>query len=104
MTLPDGLLAAARNYLDITWPDPDGDEKLSGILLRGIKRLNGVAGTTLDFTVEDTPRELLLDYARYVRAEALDEFQSNYLHELLNLQIREETARIEAERRQGADV
>lgn len=104
MTLPDGLLAAARNYLDITWPDPDGDEKLSGILKRGIQYLNGVAGTALDFAIEDTPRALLLDYARYVRAEALDEFQSNYLHELLNLQIREEAARVETERQQAADV
>lgn len=104
MTLPDGLLAAARNYLDITWQDPDGDEKLSGILQRGIQYLNGVAGTALDFMAEDTPRALLLDYARYVRADALDEFQSNYLHELLNLQIREEAARVEIERQQGADV
>lgn len=102
MALPDGLLEAARNYLDITWEDADGDKKLSGILARGVRYLDGVAGAALDYAAEDAPRALLLDYARYVRADALDEFQTNYLHELLALQIREEVARIDPS--QTADV
>lgn len=87
MPLPDGLLAAVKNYLDITWGDPDGDTKLSGIIMRGMRYLDKVAGAELDYSVEDKPRELLMDYCRYVRSNALDEFQNNYLHELLSLQI-----------------
>lgn len=87
MVLPDGLLAAVKNYLDITWDDPDGDKKLSGIILRGMRYLDKAAGAELDYTAEDKPRELLMDYCRYVRSNALDEFQRNYLHELLSLQI-----------------
>lgn len=90
MALPDGLLDAVRNYLDITWTDADGDLKLIGIISRGIKYINSVAGTELDYTIEDKPRELLFDYCRYVRSNALDEFQTNYLPELLSLQISEE--------------
>lgn len=90
MALPDGLLDAVRNYLDITWTDADGDTKLIGIISRGIKYINSVAGTELDYTIEDKPRELLFDYCRYVRSNALDEFQTNYLPELLTLQISEE--------------
>jgi hypothetical protein len=88
--LPDGLLMAVRNYLDITWEDPAGDQKLAGIIARGIKYINSVAGAELDYTVEDKPRELLFDYCRYARSNALDEFQNNYLHELLSLQISQE--------------
>lgn len=102
MALPEGLLEAARNYLDITWKDADGDKKLSGILERGMKYLDGIAGAGLDYSDEDAPRALLLDYARYVRSNALDEFQANYLHELLALQIREEVARHDKE--QAPDV
>lgn len=87
MPLPDGLLAAVKNYLDITWDDPDGDTKLSGIIARGMRYLDKAAGAELDYTIEDKPRELLMDYCRYVRSNALDEFQRNYLHELLSLQI-----------------
>ena len=90
MSLPAGLLDAVKNYLDITWEDPAGDEKLAGIISRGIKYLNSVAGAELDYTEEDKPRELLFDYCRYVRSNALDEFQVNYLHELLSLQIQQE--------------
>ncbi len=90
MNLPIVLLEAVKNYLDITWDDPAGDEKLSGIIARGIKYINSVAGAELDYTVEDKPRELLFEYCRYVRSNALDEFAINYQHELLSLQIAQE--------------
>lgn len=88
--LDEILLIAVKNYLDITWHDPAGDNKLSGIIARGIKYINKVAGAELDYTVEDKPRELLFDYCRYVRSNALDEFLTNYLPELLSLQIEQE--------------
>ena len=84
------LLEAVKNYLDITWTDASSDTKLTGIISRGMARLQDIAGVSLDFTVEDSPRALLFDYCFYARANALDEFQTNYLHELLSLQQREE--------------
>lgn len=102
MTLPEWLLGDVRNYLDITWEDSASDSKLGGIIARGMKYLNGVAGAELDYTAEDKPRELLFDYVRYVRSNALDEFQQNYLHELLSLQISEEVKSYVAE--QSTDV
>lgn len=97
MELPIGLLEAVRNYLDITWDDPEGDVKLSGIVSRGMKYINKAAGVELDYTVEDKPRELLFDYCRYARSNALDKFQANYLHELLSLQIEKEVEAYVAE-------
>lgn len=101
MALPDGLLDAVRNYLDITWEDPVGDKKLTGIISRGMKYIDNVAGEACDYTVEDKPRELLFDYVRYARANALDEFQNNYLHELLSFQNQKEVARYVAEQSTG---
>jgi hypothetical protein len=87
MALPDGLLDAVKNYLDITWSlDNAGEQKLSGIIARGMSRLNKAAGAVLDFSKEEKPRELLMDYCRYVRSNALDEFEKNYEHELIDLQ------------------
>lgn len=97
MALPDGLLDAVKNNLDITWDDPGGDTKLSGIIARGIKYLDTSAGMTLDYTAEDKPRELLMEYCRYARSNALDEFQTNYLHELLTLQIQAEVGAYDTE-------
>jgi hypothetical protein len=97
MSIPDGVLEAVKNYLDITWTDDAGDTKLSGIILRGMKYLNNIAGTELDYTEEDRPRELLFDYCRYVRSHALEDFQKNFSHELLSLHISAEVQAYEAE-------
>ena len=97
MALPEGLLEAVKNYLDITWADNAGDEKLSGIIARGMKYIDAAAGEELDYTEEDKPRELLMEYVRYARSNALDEFQNNYLHELLSLQIAKEVERYDTE-------
>lgn len=94
MALPDGLLDAAKNYLDLTWTLSTGEQaKLTGIIERGMKYLDGVAGEALDYTAEDAPRALLFDYARYARSNALDEFATNYQHELLGLQVARQAAR-----------
>lgn len=87
------LLGAARNRLNITWEDAEGDETLSGILRRGMAYLDDIAGEPLDYAQEGLHRELLFDYAVYVRSEALDQFQANYLPELLKLQTRKEAER-----------
>lgn len=90
MALPEGLLEAVRAYLDITWVDEAGDKKLSGIIARGMNYLDKAAGAALDYTKEEKPRELLMDYCRYARSHALENFQTNFLSELLSLQIAQE--------------
>ena len=97
MALPEGLLEDVKNYLDITWDDEATEKKLTGIIERGMKYINSVAGEELDYSKEEKPKELLLDYCRYVRSNALESFQTNYLHELLILQIQKAVARYEAE-------
>ena len=91
------LLDEVKNYLDITWEDQQTNLKIQGIIDRGQKYLNRTAGKELDFEVEDKPKELLFDYCRYVRSNALEMFQQNYLHELLSLQIVSEVETYETE-------
>lgn len=85
MALPTGLLDAARNYLDITWADTGTNQKLTGILERGISRINSISGEELDYTISDRPQELLFEYARYARSNALDEWEDAFLSEILFL-------------------
>jgi len=90
--LPGELLEPVRNYLDISWTDPAGDQKLTGIIARAMSYLDLKSGVTLDYSIEDLPRALLMDYCLYARSNALDEFDVNYLSMLLSLQQREEVA------------
>jgi hypothetical protein len=90
MLLPDGLLNDVKNYLDITWTDDQTDLKISGIIERGIKYIDRIAGSSMDYIVDDKSKELLLDYCRYARSNALEMFQKNFLQEIISLQISRE--------------
>jgi len=90
------LIIDVKNYLDVTWTDIETDKKISGIVSRGVKYIDRVAGSALDYSIEDNPRALLMDYARYAWSNALDEFTTNYLPEILALEISESVKAYEA--------
>lgn len=81
------LLAAARNYMDITWQDESTDSKMSGIIARGKTRLQKVAGSTLTFAENSPETALLLDYCLYAWSQALSEWENSYKSELIALRI-----------------
>lgn len=85
-SLPQGLLADVKNWLDITWDDDATDSKVSGLIASGMTYLDGKLGEAGDYTVDGLPRTLLLEYCRYGRDSALDVFENNYLSMLLDMQ------------------
>ncbi|MBU3153499.1 hypothetical protein [Clostridium estertheticum] len=85
--MPVGLLEDVKIYLHITWEDTNTDVNLTGMINRGIARLQKIAGATLDFTKEDLPKSLLLDYVRYGNSQALEMFEKNFACELMTLHL-----------------
>ena len=65
--LPEGLLEDVLNELDITWRDEDTEKKYSGLIARGMAYLNKKLGGAEDYTLDDMPRALLIEYVRYAR-------------------------------------
>ncbi|AGK95404.1 hypothetical protein [Clostridium pasteurianum] len=86
-TTADQVLSDIKSYLHITWQDENTDKNLTGFINRGMARLQKTAGASLDFTVEDLPRELLFDYVRYANSQALEMFEKNFESELVSLHI-----------------
>ena len=83
----DPLIQDVKDYLHITWIDANTDKNLIGFISRGKARLQTIAGVSLDFTVEDLPKTLLLDYCRYANSQALEMFEKNFAQELMSLHI-----------------
>lgn len=82
------MLQDIKDYLHISWEDEKTDKNLTGMIKRGMARLTNIAGvSTLDFTVEDLPRQLLFDYVRYANSQALEVFETNFQGELLTLHL-----------------
>jgi hypothetical protein len=82
------LLPDIELYLNITWKDDATDKKITGYINRGMKRLQNIAGASLNFNAEDMPRALLFDYCRYANSPALEVFEKNFEAELLDLNLR----------------
>lgn len=81
------LLEDVRNYNDITYADSEADRKLWGIICRGRKRLDDIAGSAQDYKEDGLPRSLLFDYVRYFRNGAGEYFEKNFISELLSLEL-----------------
>lgn len=85
--ISSGLLADVKNYLDVTWADEATDQKYLGFIASGTAYLDRRAGETLDYNTDGSDgRTLLFEYVRYARDGAMDVFENNYLHLLLDLQ------------------
>lgn len=86
--MPYELLEDVKDYLHISWEDETTDKNIIGMIKRGMAYLQKVAGvSSLDFTKEDTPKALLLDYVRYANSQALELFETNFRGELLSLHL-----------------
>lgn len=80
------LLNDVKNYLDITWEDSLGNQKIMGMVQRGMAAIKGKIGEC-NFYEETQERALLFDYVMYARAGEIPQFWENYREEFISLQI-----------------
>jgi len=80
------LLAEIKSYLNVTWDDDATDARINSFAKRGVSYLDAIAGSFQDYEIDNKPKELLMEYCRYVWSDALSEFQTNYESELLSFQ------------------
>ena len=98
------LLEIVKNYLDVTWVDPDADLKLNGIIDRGKRYIDRIAGEAMDYETPDKAQELLLEYCRYARSNALEMFAKNFQHELNGFSLDKEVEHFEIDTANDTDV
>lgn len=91
-TVSSELLAAAKQFLDITWSDTVTDAKLQGEIRRGIAYITAKTGVDPSAfagdSVDDRAQDLLFNYLLYSRAGSIDQFVRNYTYELNSLRRR----------------
>jgi len=95
-TLMADLLAAVRNYLDITYVDAATDQKLTSMIEDGIFYLNDAIGAGMNYRSPGPVRRLLFDYVRYARSGASNQFWEHYRQDIIPLRQKQEVAAYEA--------
>lgn len=78
------LLTEVKNYLRITWDEEDSD--ISSMIDRSVAYFVS-RGIDVNFIDNKTAQQLLLDRCRYVRAYKSEEFETNFISDILNLQL-----------------
>lgn len=80
------LLQEIKENLFVTWNDED--DAIERMISRGMKRLENLTGTTLDFN-DLNVKDLLINWCRYDRNLVSEHFLENFQDEILHLQLKE---------------
>ena len=87
MAVHEQLLADVKNWLDITWDDEATDRKIAEMIKSGMAYISRIGGKHYNFMSDGPHRQLLFEYCRYARSNALEKFGRNFQSELLALQL-----------------
>lgn len=89
------LLQDVKNHIDITWNDEEIDKKVNGYIKSGIAKINSLSGSWNSFMTPGIARDLLFTYCLYAFNKIANEFEINYLSDILKLQIASEVEEYE---------
>jgi hypothetical protein len=87
MALTETTIKELKAYLDITWEDDSLDLKVQHVAERGAAYLDRLTGKTNDYEADSIIKGLLFDYVRYAQAEALEDFERNFMGLLKQQQL-----------------
>lgn len=89
------MLEELKYHLKITWDEED--QELERLLARGKKALDRIFGVEIDYEEDEDIKELLFNWCRYSRNNAIEFFQENFREEInsmaLTLAIKEKNKR-----------
>lgn len=103
MPVSDDLRAKVRRKLNITWDDVTTESRVSDIIDDGIITLRHKLGTPdgYDFEASGQEQNLLLAWCLYEWNHAVDEFDVNYLNDILQIRHKFEVLAYEQEQAAG---
>lgn len=87
MALTEATIKELKAYLDITWDDDSLDMKIRHVAERGAAYLDRLTSKANDYEKDSIIKGLLFDYVRYAQAEALEDFERNFMGQLKQQQL-----------------
>ncbi len=87
------LIRIVKRELKITWNDEDTDAEIEALVSDAVPTMNfklGIKEEDSDYLSPGQERRLFLNYCRYVRNNCVEEFDSRYLNDILQLRSKYE--------------
>ena len=79
------LYETLRNELNITWYDEETESRLTRIITNSVVTMNRKIGSDIDYSIAGPEQELFLAYCVYVYNNCANQFDENYLNEIMQL-------------------
>lgn len=89
------ILEEVKQELYITWKDENTDTRLINQIKRAEYKINDYAGTQLDYSKDLEARDLLVNLVRYMWNNVTDQFESNYMSDIVMLRAKYQVAEME---------
>lgn len=83
----DNLLQSVKDKLKITWEDENTDRELITLIDDAKNSLNNKLGAVIDYTAPGQERRLFLNYCLYAYNNMENEFDNNYLNEIMQIRM-----------------
>ena len=95
--MPDDVIQSVKRHLHITWSDSDTDAKLLDMICDAEAALNHKLGAVIDYTQVGAERRLFLNYLLYAWNDALEQFDTAYRAEIIQIRHKYEVERFAEE-------
>lgn len=79
------LFKLLKNELNITWEEEETNLRLSRIIANAMLTMNRKLGLDIDYTESGQEQELFLAYCVYVYNNCANQFDENYLNEIMQI-------------------
>ena len=79
------LYETLRNELNITWYDEETESRLTRIITNSVVTMNRKIGSDIDYSIAGPEQELFLAYCVYVYNNCANQFDENYLNEIMQI-------------------
>lgn len=101
--LPQSFVDQVKRHLDITWTDADTDAGVIDMMIDAEQAMNHKLGAEIDYLSPGQERRLYLNYLLYAHNNALDQFDSAYRAEILQIRHKHEVASFVASKEEGTN-
>lgn len=91
------LIQELKDNLNITWDEEETNRKLKRIINDAKLTLNWKLGQNIDYSISGPEHNLFLNYCMYAYNNCTNEFDDNYLNEIMQIRQKYEVLSYEQE-------
>ena len=93
------IFQEVKDHINVTWSEEESDRKIERMIEDAKPILDYKLGADIDYSKPGMEHNLFLDYCMYVWNNCSNEFENNYLSEIMQIRQKYEVLNYEQEKK-----